>query len=232
MTPYARATVASPAAIKRWSHGSRFKAALDLLDLDAAKSLLDFGTGDGLLMEMARDRNPALYIRGLEPHPINRGSAIGRRVGPVYEHFSEVTGKFDRVACLEVLEHIPERLMDRTMAELKQCLAPGGLMVVSVPIEVGPVALGKGIARAALRAAHEASAGDIARAVVYRTDGIQRREKGDIIVSHVGFDHRALRKRIEASGFTIAETAFSPLPIGGALMNSQIHWTMHHATSK
>mgnify|MGYP006282753311 CR=1 FL=1 len=44
-------------------------------------------------------------------------------------------GRFDGIACLEVLEHLPEP--ERLLRQLDLCLAPGGCLLVSTPVGRG-----------------------------------------------------------------------------------------------
>lgn len=233
MNAYALATIDSSIALKRWTHASRFRKALQLLDIQQGERLLDFGCGDGLLLDLLTSSGARL--EAYEPHPLNRAMAEARLCRPVHAAFAEIGASFDAVACLEVLEHVPDDLIDRTLAELRQCLSPRGRCVVSVPVEIGPVALAKNIARSLFGASHPGFRWRDAMAVaVYCTGHVRRRRKGNILPGHVGFDHVRLRRRIEGAGFSIARTVYTPFGIGGHLVNSQVFWVLekgrHHAT--
>src|SRR5207244_2382990 len=58
------------------------------------------------------------------------------------------TGAWDVVTCMEVLEHCLEPERRRIVGELGRLCAPGGRIVISVPIETGPSLLGKQFFRA------------------------------------------------------------------------------------
>ncbi len=58
------------------------------------------------------------------------------------------TGAWDVVTCMEVLEHCLEPERRRIIGELGRLCAPGGKVVVSVPIETGPSLVGKQFFRA------------------------------------------------------------------------------------
>src|SRR5262249_59755010 len=55
---------------------------------------------------------------------------------------------WDVVTCMEVLEHCLEPERRRVIDELARLVAPQGLVVVSVPIEIGPSVAAKQLARA------------------------------------------------------------------------------------
>jgi 2-polyprenyl-6-hydroxyphenyl methylase/3-demethylubiquinone-9 3-methyltransferase len=101
----------------------------------AGKRAADVGCGAGLLAEpLAR---LGADVTGLDPAPENvaaarihaegQGLAIDYRVGSV----EALTGPYDLVTSLEVIEHVNEpRLFVQGLAD---ALAPGGLLILSTP---------------------------------------------------------------------------------------------------
>lgn len=56
------------------------------------------------------------------------------------ERYTEL-GQFDRVVCLEVIEHMTRPLGDRLLAGIRECLRPGGSLYLSTPVFNGKAAL-------------------------------------------------------------------------------------------
>lgn len=107
------------------------------------QSLLDVGCGEGWLLKAAAQRG--CRVRGLDfsafglrrHHPELEAEV---RVGDVFETLDSVLedGETADVCALEhVLEHVvdPEQLLNR----LKSALAPGGVLVITVPNDFSPL---------------------------------------------------------------------------------------------
>src|SRR5262249_14491477 len=78
---------------------------------------------------------------------------LGHLTGVTFVEASSLAGSvhadgYDVVTCMEVLEHCtdPERV--RVLDELRRRTLPTGLIVISVPIEIGPALVGKQFFRA------------------------------------------------------------------------------------
>jgi SAM-dependent methyltransferase len=143
------------------------------------------------------------------------------------------TGAWDVVTCMEVLEHCLEPERRRIIGELGRLCAPGGRVIVSVPIETGPSLLGKQFFRAlaGLRGlgdyAHRErySPVDMLRGVaglevprvVYQGNGATGAFS---YYGHKGFEWRDVEAEIEER-MVIERRTFSPLPWAGATLNSQ-----------
>ena len=102
---------------------ARVRAYLDALP--PAAHVLDAGCGEGLLVEEYAGR---LAIEGLDanyesPH-VRRGSLLA---------LPFPAARFDRVLCLDVLEHLAYEDQPLALAELHRVLRPGGEALISVP---------------------------------------------------------------------------------------------------
>ena len=87
--------------------------------------VLDAGCGEGVLVEEFHGR---LRIEGLDPNYSSTHVRQGSLVALPY-----ADGAFDRVLCLDVLEHLTLDDQPRALAELHRVLAPGGELLVTVP---------------------------------------------------------------------------------------------------
>ena len=138
---YARKQLLSRARLIAWSHRRRFQVALDLAARVGGSRVLDYGSGDGSFIAMLRrGAHPPPYVAGVEIAP-DLVDDCRRRLGytgAVFVHVDELgtpAAAFDTIYCMEVLEHVVDRrpLLER----LKHMLAPGGHLIVSVPVETG-----------------------------------------------------------------------------------------------
>ena len=103
------------------------------------KTALDVGCGAGLLAEpLARmgatvtgiDATPEV-IAIAKQHAAAMGLSIDYRAGDV----RQLTGQFDLVTCLEVIEHVADPAA--FLKSLAAKLAPGGLLILSTPNATG-----------------------------------------------------------------------------------------------
>ena len=161
------------------------------------------------------------------------GDLPGVRFGMTSELGAEEDGAWNVVTCMEVLEHCLEPERRRIIGELGRLCAPGGRVVISVPIETGPSLVGKQFFRAlaGLRRlgdyAHReryspiemarAAAGFTVPRIVFEGHGATGAFK---YYGHKGFEWRDVQAEI-AERLVIERRTFSPLPWAGATLNSQ-----------
>ena len=138
----------------RWSHGSRFRLARELVAPFAGQQLLDYGCGDGTFLALVQDLFPAAV--GVDVDAKQLVDCVVRFAGaPGIEFFStsDLTDprhrdRYGIVACMEVLEHCPDDVQVTVLDQIVNATMPGGTVVISVPIEIGPPLLAKQGARA------------------------------------------------------------------------------------
>lgn len=218
----------APNILMRWSHGSRFRVALDMLAPRPGEWIADIGAGAGTFLAMVAARIGPETLMGLEVWPDHFNEAVAR-LGPsirLVSRFDDLPkAAFDKVTCLETLEHVVD--VPALLHDIAGLLRPGGRLIVSVPIEVGPVSLVKNVVRAAQGGAHEnATLAAVANAFFYRASAISRKGDGRSIGSHVGFDHRKLGDAFRSAGFTIDRRGYGPTPFRTHLVNSQVYYDL------
>ena len=93
--------------------------------LPARARVLDAGCGEGVLVEEYAGR---LAIEGLDENYSSAHVCQGSLLALPY-----ADGSFDRVLCLDVLEHLALADQPSALAELRRVLRPDGELLVSVP---------------------------------------------------------------------------------------------------
>lgn len=99
--------------------------------------------------------------------------------------------KFDLVVCMETLEHLPEEMLAGYLEKLKS--ASKGVMLVSVPNEIGLVFLGKFLVKLLVyreKMNPKYSFGDVVNQVLGRIDRVVHDD-------HKGFSYRRLKEILE-----------------------------------
>ena len=102
--------------------------------IGGGRALLDFGCGEGeFLSRMAGKFDRLAGIDATDEAVRTTNKRLGDKAD-IYKYdggMPDIPGGFDWVACLDVLEHLPNP--SAVLAELYALMAPGGRMVVTVP---------------------------------------------------------------------------------------------------
>jgi SAM-dependent methyltransferase len=153
---YARKQIFSRSWLIAWSHRRRFESALRLAARFAGGRVLDYGCGDGTFLAMLmRGPNPPATAVGAETAESLVTDCRTRLSIPNLSFVllpeleqAQHRGAYDAVVCMEVLEHVVE--LDRVLDSLVGLLAPGGSLLISVPVETGlPLLLKQSVRRIA-----------------------------------------------------------------------------------
>lgn len=220
--PYANWTYKAKNPIQRASHRRRFEKSCRLVEkaLPEGGSLLDFGCADGYLLSKLASRLPSTCIlNGYEPFPDSKvdDSLV------IFNDEAQLDGRlYDIVSCFEVLEHFSLKNTRSLLDSIKSHLKPDGLLVISVPIEGGPVGLFKGLTRRLFdrRLSHQYTWRNLWRTLWYLP--LDEWRQADGYIDHIGFYFRNLLPVIEEE-FGLQEIQYSPMPVPGQLVNSQIY---------
>lgn len=237
---YARKQIFCPSRLVAWSHGSRFELARRLVAPHRGGRLLDYGCGDGTFVAMVHGDFSETVGLDVDPGQAAEcearlGHLPGVRFGLTRDLATgAVRGPWDVITCMEVLEHCLEPERRRVLDELARAARPAGLVVISVPIEIGPSVVAKQMARAL---AGLRGLGDYEHRERYSLGEILQSAAGASVpriafdgggpdgpyryYGHKGFDYRDLAREL-AERFTITQRMFSPMPWLGPVLNSQV----------
>jgi SAM-dependent methyltransferase len=237
---YAQKQINSRSRLIAWSHRGRFATGLRLARKVGGARTLDYGCGDGTFLGLLMNGQPAPRLAvGAELTTAIVADCRERFKAQKGLHFVLVEdlerpahhGAYDAIYCMEVLEHVidPTAMLDT----FKRLLAPGGTLVVSVPIETGiPVVVKQIVRRIAgwrgvghypgttgytlpelLRSVFARSSQHITRPMITGDDG-------STFYDHKGFNWRVLRALVRAE-FELVRESTSPVEWLGPQLGTQ-----------
>ncbi len=229
---YAKKQILSRDGLIAWSHRSRFEVGLRLArHYSGGRHVLDYGCGDGSFLAMLSDENDnapraavgAELSEGLVEDCRRRLGGRDRLDFLLVAELEEERHRaaYDLVVCMEVLEHVVDAAP--IVARLKRVLAPGGRLVISVPVETGLPLLVKQAARrvAGWRGIGdypgtsgytlgELWAGVVAGTRQHLTRPVHTAADGTRFHDHKGFNWMRLRAAL-AKSFRVERTLGSPV---------------------
>jgi SAM-dependent methyltransferase len=237
---YAQKQINSRSRLIAWSHRGRFATGIRLAREIGGARTLDYGCGDGTFLALLMDGQPAPRIAvGAEITTEIVNDCRERFKTQKGLHFMLVEdldrpahqGAYDAIYCMEVLEHVVDPA--QMLATFKRLLAPGGTLVISVPIETGvPVVVKQVVRRIAgwrgvghypgttgyslielVRSVFARSTQHITRPVIARDDG-------STFHDHKGFNWRVLRGLVSAE-FDLVRESTSPVEWLGPQLGTQ-----------
>lgn len=149
----------------------------------------------------------------------------------------EWNGRFDVAVCMEVLEHCPDEERRDALDDLARLLAPGAMLIVSVPLESGASLIAKqavraGAAAMGLREYQHRERYTIRELVRMAAAGPDTRIERSLTTAgdggaayrftgHKGFNWMQVQRELE-DRFAIEHRTFSPMPKLRSGLNSQV----------
>jgi 2-polyprenyl-3-methyl-5-hydroxy-6-metoxy-1,4-benzoquinol methylase len=246
---YARKQIHCPSRAVAWSHGSRFRLAQRLAAPARGGRLLDYGCGDGTFIALTHGTFSHAVGADVDAAQI---ADCRQRLGSL-EHVEFVlttaleppdhTRAYDLVTCMETLEHCTDAERERVIGELARLCAPGGRIVISVPIEIGPALAGKQLFRAmAAWRGHgdyhhreTYTLRELAAAVLGRPRLARPVYRADTpfgaveYCGHKGFDWRLLERDLRRV-LRVERRLFTPMPLLKGMLNSQVWFVCRPGT--
>jgi SAM-dependent methyltransferase len=220
---YADSTQGSRDRLRKFSHQTRFDVAISLFDAHSASSILDFGGGDGAFLSLLQSQSKrrfecVLFEPFMDVMPsedfihLDVWEAVTNRASDT---------KFDVVFCQDVMEHFAPHRQEDALARIASVMAPDGKLILSVPVELGPVAVVKNFGRWKYRKGSPEiyTYANILKSLLGRP--IPTARSGDDYISHMGFYYTDFR-RLLARHFVLEKTVASPFLKLPPAMNSQV----------
>ncbi|MDY6784796.1 MAG: class I SAM-dependent methyltransferase [Cyanobacteriota bacterium] len=223
--------------LTRLAHQSRFNLVLKAMGNQQYRQVLDFGCGDGWLLDVAAKKGLIQSGFGVDisPYMISCCEELFAGVkGFQFLQPDEMKARIpphscDLFLCTETLEHVGNA--EDAIAQCLPYCTPGAKIIISAPLEIGPSLLFKQIGRYVAnikgRYGYERYSYKelISAALLWdATSFPSSHSKNAELKSHKGFDYRSLDK-ILRKNIEIEKHYFSPFPLFGNLLNSTAIWT-------
>ena len=148
---YSTQTFKNPSLIKRFSHNKRFYLSLNLIKPRDNDSILDYGTGDGHILNQLRKENSICDLSGFEPI---QKVEINEKSIKMYDNIKNIDTTFNKITCFEVMEHLTYENQKKELRNIMSLLDSNGIIILSVPIENGFSSLIKNTMRILLKQKH------------------------------------------------------------------------------
>jgi SAM-dependent methyltransferase len=233
---YSERLINGGSALTRFSHRRRYENVLGLMQHLRGARALDLGCGDGWILREAHERkliSSGVGIDASEPAlaecATRFAGAPELRCGPPEALPSLLKdASCDLALCTETLEHVPDpRALLDTMVRY---VRPGGEIIVTVPIEVGPSLLLKELGRYLANrkggyGSDSYSPHELVSAAVFWDVSFPSSHTDSAATSwgHKGFDFRAIEAMF-APAIDVVERVFTPFPPFGPFANSTVMW--------
>jgi len=129
---------ASRNPLERWVFLERLRVCLDMIEPNAKGTVLDIGTGSGVLLKTLEQLGTAI---GLDTQKLSQAQTTLEHEKITNAYLIEADAcylpfpdkLFDYVMCVSVLDHIPE--FKTCLSEIKRVLKPGGKLIVGIENE-------------------------------------------------------------------------------------------------
>lgn len=218
---YAGLTYKSNNLLARFSHRKRLLVGIELVLASKINSVLDYGCGDGkFLIDLSKIEN-TLKLYGYDPESTFN---VSEKVS-FYNNWSQLERlKVDCVTCFEVLEHFNKENQALILEKCKSKLKSSGILIISIPIEVGFSSLIKNIRRKITHKNPVYSIKNIIKSL-FKMGIPEIRNQEGYIYTHLGFNYNELELLL-LKHFSIVHKSYSPFKWLNVNFNSQLFYVL------
>ena len=122
--------------VRRFWHHLKFQSVMSALP-KAAKTILDIGCGPGSMLSVIDNRHLSIGIDISHSQVLyareNYGTPHRKFVCSASNSIPFKDQSFDAVTMVEVIEHLPLPVVNKTLSEIKRILKPEGLFIMTTP---------------------------------------------------------------------------------------------------
>lgn len=223
---YADYTRNTTEPLKAFAHKRRYNQALDIISPKIDDSIIDYGCGDGYLLELMSSYIPKSNMTAFDPDKemISQISDELYRDIVTYDNrldlLSNNKNNFSLIICIEVLEHLSPSSVLMVLDDFHHLAAPGAKIVIGVPIETGLSGFFKNIYRYVLGRRMGANLGSIFGAL-FGAKLPRMFTASGWTPSHIGFRESDLINALEMKKFKVKKGNCVPFKVTGRTFNNE-----------
>lgn len=221
---YSKITTDNKNFIKRFSHHQRFIVCRDIIKKYQYRSLLDYGAGNGQLVKLL-SKSYSFFFHLYEPDKkqiIELKKNLKGIKKKIFNEQKKLKSRYYDIICVnEVFEHLSPLSINRTIEILKRITKKNGIIVISVPIEVGLSSLLKNIVRILINEAHT----DTNLINIIKSLFFLKIKRPNLLYnpSHIGFNYIEFIQILKKNNFNIKKISYSPFDKLKGFINSQVY---------
>lgn len=206
---------------KKVAHGTRFEKALKLVPLTKDMKVLDYGCGDGGFFYNLEEKVPAYNLYGFDPAFLNEMDFEGATTyDDVNILLANHGGSFDVIYCMEVCEHLDDKLLYELLSNIRALSHKETIVVFGVPIETGFSGFFKNIYRV-IKGGRQGATIGIAFQSLFGIAIDRVASPIGWMGSHIGFDIKNFKRRLDYGGYMEIDAGYLPWPALGKLFNNE-----------
>ena len=221
---YSKITINNNNFIKKFSHLQRFIICNEIVKKYQFKNLLDYGAGNGQLIKLlSKDYKFFFHLYEPDKKQILEIKKNLQGIKKKIMHNPKKLKKryYDIICVNEVFEHLNPKGISDTIKILKRIIRKKGLIIISVPIEVGLGGFLKNIVRILINETHaNTNFLNIMKSLFFLKI---TRPNLKYNPSHIGFNHIKFIQILKKNNFNIKEIRYSPFEKLYGFINSQIY---------